>query len=63
MVAIDARWEQAKRLFVGSLLGLAVGLGVAGSLDQTIGGLIVVAAFGLAVVSLHRLGRAGSSGA
>lgn len=61
--AAEAQWEVAKKLLVGALFGLAAGLGIAGSVDQRVGGVLVIAAFGLGVVALHRLGRAGSYGA
>ena len=58
----EGQWASAKRLLVLALFGLAAGLGVAGSMDQRVGGVVVVAAFGLGVVALHRLGRAGGAG-
>lgn len=58
----EGQWESAKRILVVALFGLAAGLAVAGSVDQRVGGVVVVAAFGLGVVALHRLGRAGSTG-
>jgi hypothetical protein len=56
-----AAFEGAKRLFVVAVVAIAGGLAVAGSLDPTTGGVVVVAGWALAIAALHRLGRAGSS--
>lgn len=45
---------------LGAVVGIAVGLAVAGSVHKTVGGVIVLAAWVLGVAALHRLGRAGS---
>ena len=42
-------------------VGVAGGLAIAGSVERTAGGAIVLGAWVLGVASLHRLGRAGSS--
>jgi len=50
----------ARRLYVGAAVGIAVGLAIAGSLDQTAGGVVVLASWLTAIAALHKLGRAGS---
>lgn len=42
-------------------VGVAGGLAIAGSVERTAGGAIVLGAWVLGIASLHRLGRAGSS--
>jgi hypothetical protein len=56
----DASFASAKRLFVMAAVGIACGLAVAGTFDRSAGGVILLAAWLVAVVALHRLGRAGS---
>lgn len=53
---------RAKRLLVLALGGTALGLGVAGSVDKTVGGGVVIVAWLVAIAALHRAGRAGSVG-
>jgi hypothetical protein len=57
--AMDA-FDRARRMLVAATGVMAVGLAIAGSVDRTAGGAIVVVAWVLAIASLHRLGRAGS---
>src|SRR4051812_14665329 len=52
-------FERAKLPMVLAALGVAGGLAVAGSVNQTMGGAIVLGAWVLGVGALHRLGRAG----
>lgn len=55
-----AAFERTRVLFLAAAVGVAVGLAVAGTVDKTAGGVIVVAAWVFGVASLHRLGRAAS---
>lgn len=57
--AVD-EFGRAKRLLTFALGGTAVGLAVAGSADKTVGGVVVVASWLVAIAALHRAGRAGS---
>jgi hypothetical protein len=57
---VDA-FDRARRMLVASAGVMALGLAIAGSIDRTAGGAIVVGAWVLAIASLHRLGRAGSA--
>jgi hypothetical protein len=54
-------FERAKPPLLLAAVGIAVGLAVAGSVEKTVGGVIVVAAWVLGIGALHRLGRAGST--
>ncbi|AKV01499.1 hypothetical protein AKJ09_08162 [Labilithrix luteola] len=56
--ASDA-FGRAKRQLVIAAAGIALGLGVSGSLDRTAGGVLVLASWLLGIVALHRLGRSG----
>jgi hypothetical protein len=51
---------RAKRLLAGALGATALGLAVAGSVDKTLGGGLVVVSWLVAIAALHRAGRAGS---
>jgi hypothetical protein len=53
-------FEKAKKHLVVACAAIALGLAVAGSLDRTTGGVILLIGWLTAVASLHRLGRAGS---
>lgn len=53
-------FERAKLPMILAAVGVAGGLAIAGSVERTAGGAIVLAAWVLGVASLHRLGRAGS---
>lgn len=53
-------FERAKRQLVLAALAIAGGIGVAGSLDRTTGGVILLVGWLIGIASLHRLGRAGS---
>jgi hypothetical protein len=52
-------FERAKGPMLAAVVGIAVGLAVAGSVHKTAGGVIVLVAWVLGVGALHRLGRAG----
>lgn len=52
-------FARAKRQLVFAAAGIALGLAVSGSVDRTAGGVLVLAAWLLGVVALHRLGRSG----
>jgi hypothetical protein len=54
-------FERAKLPLVIAAVGIAGGLAIAGSVERTVGGAAVVAAWVLGVAALHRLGRAGSA--
>lgn len=58
--AEEAGWERAKRPLVLAAVGIAGGLAIAGSVERTAGGALVLAAWVLGIAALHRLGRAGS---
>lgn len=53
-------FERAKLPMVLAAIGVAGGLAIAGSVERTAGGAIVLAAWVLGIAALHRLGRAGS---
>jgi hypothetical protein len=53
-------FERAKRQLILACVTIAGGLAVAGSLDRTTGGVVLLVGWALAIASLHRLGRAGS---
>ena len=53
-------FDRAKLPMVLSAVGVAGGLAIAGSVERTAGGAIVLAAWVLGIAALHRLGRAGS---
>jgi hypothetical protein len=57
--AVDP-FAAARRRFVMACAGIAGGLAVAGTLDRTSGGVIVLAGWVFGILALHRLGRAGS---
>ena len=54
-------FERAKLPMVIAAVGIAGGLAIAGSVERTAGGAIVLGAWVLGVAALHRLGRAGST--
>ena len=56
----ESAFGRARLLFLMAAVGVAAGLAVAGSIDKTAGGVIVVASWVFGVASLHRLGRAAS---
>ena len=56
----DVHYERQKRVYLVTAAAIAVGLAIAGSVDRTIGGAVVLAAWAGGVMALHRLGRAGS---
>lgn len=53
-------FDRSKLPMILAAVGIAAGLAIAGSVDRTAGGGIVLAAWVLGVFALHRLGRAGS---
>jgi len=56
----EASYEQANLRFVGACAAIAAGLAIAGSLDRSTGGVIVLLGWVAGIATLHRLGRAGS---
>lgn len=57
----EGSYEQAKLRFVGACAAIAAGLAIAGTLDRSTGGVIVLLGWIGGVATLHRLGRAGSA--
>jgi hypothetical protein len=57
---VDAPFERAKLPMLIAAVGVALGLAIAGSVERTAGGAIVLGAWVLGIAALHRLGRAGS---
>jgi hypothetical protein len=57
----DRVYETTKRMFVGFTATIAVGLAVAGTLDRTTGGVILLVGWLGCLLGLHRMGRAGST--
>lgn len=53
-------YDRAKLRFVAACAAIAGGLLIAGTLDRTTGGVILVIGWIAGVATLHRLGRAGS---
>ncbi|MDB4946850.1 MAG: hypothetical protein JWP97_6384 [Labilithrix sp.] len=56
----DAAFERAKRPLFVAIAATVVGLAIAGSLDRTTGGALVLGAWAVGIFALHRLGRVGS---
>ena len=56
----DVAYTKAKRHLLVACAMIAGGLAVAGSVDRTAGGVLLLVGWIAAVLSLHRLGRAGS---
>lgn len=54
-------FARATRHLVFACAATVVGLGVAGSIDATTGGVVLLIGWLAAVASLHRLGRAGAA--
>jgi hypothetical protein len=61
VMEVGAAYAKAKRAFTMAVLTIAAGLAVAGSVDRTAGGVILLAGWIGAIASLHRLGRTGSN--
>lgn len=53
-------YEKAKRLFAIAAVAIASGLAVAGTVDRSAGGVLLLAGWISGIVALHRLGRTGS---
>ena len=53
-------FDRAKRLLLVACAAIGAGLAVAGTIDRTTGGVLVLVGWLSAIVSLHRLGRTGS---
>ncbi len=51
---------KAGRLMGGAAAGIAVGVGVAGSVNPTVGGIVIVAGWLAMLAGIHQYGRAGS---
>lgn len=50
----------AKKRLVLAMGGVALGLAVAGTVDKTVGGVLLLASWLLGVMALHRFGRTGA---
>jgi hypothetical protein len=57
----EKQWETTKRRYVGAIALVTLGLAVAGTLDRTTGGVILLTGWIAGILGLHRLGRAGST--
>ena len=55
----DPGFSRAKKQLVLACTIIAAGLAIAGSLDRTAGGVLVLAGWLGGVASLHKLGRSG----
>ena len=56
----EAAFDGAKLPMILAAVGVTAGLAIAGSVERTAGGAIVLGAWVVGIVALHRLGRAGS---
>jgi hypothetical protein len=56
----DDAFARIKRQLVLACAAIGAGLAIAGTIDRTTGGVLVLAGWLMGVASLHRLGRAGS---
>lgn len=56
----EAHYQTTKRRYVFAAAMIALGLAVAGSLDRSTGGVILLVGWIAGILGLHRLGRAGS---
>ena len=57
----EALYETTKRRYLGAAALVILGLAVAGSVDRTTGGVILILGWAAGILGLHRLGRAGSA--
>jgi hypothetical protein len=60
--AKNPAWARARAMFAAAAGTVALGLAIAGTGDRNVGGAVLLAGWGLTVLALHRLGRAGSAG-
>ena len=60
MSDFEATFDRAKRLLTLAAIGITGGLAIAGSVERTAGGVILLAGWAIGIIALHRLGRAGS---
>lgn len=56
----EAAYARARTVVLGAVILVAAGLGVAGSASRQLGGALVLVGWALALLGLHRLGRAGT---
>jgi hypothetical protein len=56
----EATFDRAKLPMILAAVGVTGGLAIAGSVERTAGGAIVLGAWVVGIIALHRLGRAGS---
>ena len=54
-------YEKTKRRYLGAAALVILGLAVAGSVDRSTGGVILLVGWIAGILGLHRLGRAGSA--
>lgn len=57
---VEKNWQTTKRRYLGAAALIILGVGVAGSVDRSTGGVIMLLGWGTGIVGLHRMGRAGS---
>ncbi len=60
MAEQSSAFEQARTRFLVACAAIVSGLAIAGSLDRTTGGVLLLAGWLGGIATLHRLGRAGS---
>lgn len=54
-------YETTKRHYLVAVVLVTLGLAVAGSVDRTTGGVLLLLGWSAGIMGLHRLGRAGSN--
>lgn len=57
----DRGYDATKRLYVGAVTLIALGLAVSGTVDRATGGVLLLAGWIAGVLGLHRMGRTGST--
>ncbi len=57
----EAGYARARTVVLVAVVLVAIGLGVAGSTSRSLGGALVLVGWALALLGLHRLGRAGTA--
>jgi hypothetical protein len=56
----EDEYAKARRTYVSAVVAIAGGLAIAGTVDRSFGGAVVLAGWVMCVWALHRLGRAGA---
>ena len=57
---VEKNWETTKRRYLGAAALIILGVAVAGSVDRTTGGVLMLVGWIAGVMGLHGMGRAGS---